>query len=128
MTTPSTKIAESMPGATAGNEGELPVPVPEVAHTPTPWFDIPHPDWQGSPHRIDANPKVNWANYGGICYASPANAQFIVTAANSHQSLVDALKAAVANVQIPREPDKLSRWGMWLEQARAALVLAGETK
>lgn len=47
------------------------------AHTPGPWFAIPHPEWPGANYRITSDPSEPWANFGPICYTSPQNAPLI---------------------------------------------------
>jgi hypothetical protein len=41
------------------------------------WFDIPHPKWSGSNHRVSRSRDEPWSNFGQIAYMSKESAAFV---------------------------------------------------
>jgi hypothetical protein len=41
------------------------------------WFDIPHPEWSGSNHRVSRSRDEPWSNFGQIAYMSAESAAFV---------------------------------------------------
>lgn len=72
------------------------------AATPGEWYDIPHPEYRGSNHRIDNNPTADHANFGQIAYMSANNAALTCLAHNALPALLDAMEEARAVIQEQR--------------------------